>query len=56
LFLALPVIVTHVIDESSPFYNMNYDDMAQSNIQVIILLDGVEASTSGSLVTIAIPA
>jgi hypothetical protein len=49
LFLALPVVVAHLIDESSPFYNLNYDAAARADLQVIVMLDGIEASTSGML-------
>lgn len=45
LFFIWPMIVTHRIDEASPFYNMSASDMLQEKFEIVVILEGVVEST-----------
>lgn len=45
LFFIWPMIVTHRIDESSPFYNMSASDMLQEKFEIVVILEGTVEST-----------
>lgn len=49
LLLIWPVIVVHVIDESSPFYSMNCTQFANFNFEIITILEGTVESTGQSI-------
>jgi len=45
LFLVWPVMVEHVIDEESPFWEMGPEDIAHEQFELIIILEGIVEST-----------
>ncbi|KAF7224795.1 ATP-sensitive inward rectifier potassium channel 11 [Nothobranchius furzeri] len=45
IFLVSPLIITHVIDKTSPLYNLSRDDLEQQDIEVIVVLEGVVETT-----------
>lgn len=45
IFFIWPMIVTHVIDETSPFYNMSAADMLQEKFEIVVILEGTVEST-----------
>ena len=45
LFLLLPMVIIHVIDENSPFYEMTPDKLRESDYEVVIVLDGIVEHT-----------
>lgn len=45
LFMAWPTNIIHVIDEKSPFWNMTHDDLAHETSELVVMLQGVVAST-----------
>ena len=47
LWLGLPTTVSHTIDASSPLQGFMPNDMAALDMEVLVLLDGIDASTSG---------
>jgi len=49
LFLALPFVVEHPIDEDSPFRSMTAESLMRSDLQIIVLVEGIEASTSDTI-------
>jgi len=49
LTLGLPATLTHVIDEKSPFYGLTEADIAEQGLEVMVLLEGVDAATSHML-------
>ena len=48
-WLGLPTSVSHVIDSDSPLTGMLPADMEHEDMEILILLDGVDATTSGVL-------
>lgn len=44
-FLILPNVVAHVIDKESPLYKMSRLDMLKTNVELIVILEGVIEST-----------
>ena len=46
LFLLLPMTITHVIDEKSPFFDMTPGKLQDSTFEIVIILDGVIEGTS----------
>ncbi|XP_027198442.2 uncharacterized protein LOC113792718 [Dermatophagoides pteronyssinus] len=49
VFLIWPAIIVHVIDENSPFYKMNVDDMTREKFEIIAILEGTVESTGQSI-------
>lgn len=48
-WLGLPTSISHVIDSDSPLVGMMPADMEQEDMEILVLLDGVDATTSGIL-------
>ena len=48
-WLGLPTSVSHIIDADSPLSGMMPADMEEEDVEVLVLLDGVDATTSGIL-------
>ena len=49
LFFIWPSIVTHRIDESSPFYNMSARDFLKKRYEIIVVLEGIVEPTGMSI-------
>eukprot|EP00958_Prasinococcus_capsulatus_P016110 scaffold1770_cov375-Prasinococcus_capsulatus_cf.AAC.7 len=49
VFLGLPAVVEHRIDPSSPLYRLTSIELQERDIEIVVLLEGVDASTSGCL-------
>ena len=45
ILLIWPLIISHVIDENSPFYNLSKDDIADSHFELIVVLEGTVEQT-----------
>lgn len=45
LFFIWPMVVTHLINESSPFYNMSASDILQEKFEIVVILEGTVEST-----------
>ena len=45
LFLLLPMVIIHVIDENSPFYRMTPEQLIESDYEVVTVLDGIVEHT-----------
>ncbi|KAI4892847.1 hypothetical protein NFI96_004931 [Prochilodus magdalenae] len=48
LFFISPLTLYHVIDRTSPFYEMAVDNLYQQDFELVVFLDSVAASTSFS--------
>ena len=48
-WLGLPTSMSHVIDAQSPLAGMMPADMEAEDMEFLVLLDGVDATTSGVL-------
>lgn len=48
LFFIWPMIVSHRIDETSPFYNLSAADMLQEKFEIVVILEGTIESTGQS--------
>ena len=44
-FLILPNVIAHVIDEQSPLYGMSRLDILKTNVEIVVILEGVIEST-----------
>lgn len=49
LFLIWPATVVHVIDEESPFYNLNADTLMREKFEIVVILEGTVESTGQSI-------
>ncbi|KAK9809060.1 hypothetical protein WJX72_008704 [[Myrmecia] bisecta] len=49
LWLGLPTSVTHVVDKFSPLAGMSPDQMQERGLEIVVLLDGVDATTSARM-------
>lgn len=49
LWLGIPSIISHIIDESSPIYGLHEDDMREHEMEFVILLDGIDEMTSTAM-------
>ncbi|CAM6094222.1 unnamed protein product [Calypogeia fissa] len=49
VFLGLPYIVKHPITSTSPLYGLTVQGMEQADAEILVLLEGVDASTSSKL-------
>ena len=45
LFLVWPVIVEHVIDETSPFWDVSPEDLHKEQFELLVILEGIVEST-----------
>lgn len=45
LFFIWPMVVSHRIDETSPFYNMSASDFLQEKFEIVVILEGTIEST-----------
>ncbi|TSK38363.1 ATP-sensitive inward rectifier potassium channel 1 [Bagarius yarrelli] len=48
LFFVCPLTLYHIIDESSPFFQMSVDTIQQQDFELVVFLDGIAESTSSS--------
>ncbi|KAF7698865.1 ATP-sensitive inward rectifier potassium channel 1-like [Silurus meridionalis] len=48
LFFVCPLTLYHIINESSPFYQMTVDTLHQQEFELVVFLDGTAESTSSS--------
>ncbi|XP_056141436.1 ATP-sensitive inward rectifier potassium channel 1b [Lampris incognitus] len=48
LFFVCPLTLYHVIDKSSPFYEISADSLSQQDFELVVFLDGMAESTSSS--------
>uniref|UniRef100_A0A665TY22 ATP-sensitive inward rectifier potassium channel 1-like n=1 Tax=Echeneis naucrates TaxID=173247 RepID=A0A665TY22_ECHNA len=48
LFFVCPLTLYHVIDRSSPFYELSADTLPQQDFELVVFLDGMAESTSSS--------
>ncbi|XP_065138685.1 ATP-sensitive inward rectifier potassium channel 1-like [Paramisgurnus dabryanus] len=48
LFFVCPLTLFHVIDKTSPFYEMAVDTLHQGEFELVVFLDGTAESTSSS--------
>lgn len=49
LWLGLPTGVTHVITAESPLAGLTLSDMEAQDMEVLVLLDGIDATTSAAM-------
>lgn len=45
IFLVAPLIICHVIDKRSPLYDISATDLANQDLEVIVILEGVVETT-----------
>ena len=45
LFLILPLVVIHIIDQNSPFYEFTPQMLQRSDFEIVVVLDGVVEAT-----------
>ncbi|XP_036417629.1 ATP-sensitive inward rectifier potassium channel 1-like [Colossoma macropomum] len=48
LFFVCPLTLCHVIDKTSPFFEMAVDTLNQQEFELVVFLDGTDESTSSS--------
>ncbi|XP_058866314.1 ATP-sensitive inward rectifier potassium channel 1-like [Acipenser ruthenus] len=46
MFFICPLTIFHIIDSSSPFFDMSMDTLAQQEFELVVFLDGTMESTS----------
>ena len=46
IFFVWPLDIVHVIDSSSPFYNLTADDLARERFELIIVLEGTNETSN----------
>ncbi|KAG9332167.1 hypothetical protein JZ751_015743 [Albula glossodonta] len=46
IFLVSPITVVHEIDEDSPFYNMSKQDLETSELEIVVILEGMVEATA----------
>jgi inward rectifier potassium channel len=49
VFLGLPCTVKHPITTTSPLYGLTLKDLENADMEILVLLEGVDASTSSKL-------
>jgi len=47
LFLVTPLVISHEINEKSPFWTMSFDDLRRGDFEIIAILEGMVESTGG---------
>ncbi|MGH0160585.1 UNVERIFIED_CONTAM: hypothetical protein FKN15_054664, partial [Acipenser sinensis] len=45
IFLVAPLIISHTIDKTSPLYDLSFNDLLDSNLEIIVILEGVVETT-----------
>lgn len=45
IFLFAPIVLTHEIDEESPFYDLSADDLLFADFEIVVLLEGIVEPT-----------
>ncbi|KAJ7329253.1 hypothetical protein JRQ81_015427 [Phrynocephalus forsythii] len=45
IFLVAPLIISHVIDKRSPLYDLSANDLANQDLEIIVILEGVVETT-----------
>ena len=40
-----PLIITHVIDENSPLWNMSAEDLTEDEFEIVVILEGMVEAT-----------
>ncbi|KAG8138436.1 hypothetical protein E2320_004333 [Naja naja] len=45
IFLVAPLIICHVIDKRSPLYDISANDLANQDLEIIVILEGVVETT-----------
>ena len=45
LFLLTPLIIYHIIDENSPFYDFTPEILSSSSFELVVVLDGIVEAT-----------
>ncbi|XP_076817840.1 uncharacterized protein LOC143463284 isoform X1 [Clavelina lepadiformis] len=45
LFLVTPLIISHVIDEKSPFWKMSASDLLEEEFEIVVILEGMIEAT-----------
>ena len=45
LFLLLPIVIIHVIDENSPFYDVTPQTLQESDFEIVVVIEGVVEAT-----------
>lgn len=45
VFLMLPLVIYHIIDENSPFYHITPEKLKQEEFEIVIVLDGMVEAT-----------
>ena len=40
-----PLIITHVVNEKSPFWNMSAADLEEENFEIVVILEGMVEAT-----------
>ncbi|XP_054612006.1 ATP-sensitive inward rectifier potassium channel 1-like [Dunckerocampus dactyliophorus] len=48
LFFVCPLTLYHIINRSSPFYELSADTLPQQDFELVVFLDGIAESTSSS--------
>jgi hypothetical protein len=46
VFIIWPIVVYHEIDENSPLYELNKDDLQRMSIEIVAILEGTMQATS----------
>nr|XP_057922898.1 inward rectifier potassium channel 2a [Doryrhamphus excisus] len=46
IFLVSPITVVHVIDEDSPLYDMSEQDLRASELEIVVILEGMVEATA----------
>jgi hypothetical protein len=49
LWLGVPSVMAHKIDETSPLYDISKDEMEQGDYEFVVLLDGLDESTGTAM-------
>ena len=40
-----PLIIAHVVDEKSPFWNMSAEDLSNEEFEIVVILEGMVEAT-----------
>ncbi|CAI5482471.1 unnamed protein product, partial [Closterium sp. Yama58-4] len=49
IYLGLPCTVTHAVTHGSPLYGLSHSMMERSDLEILVLLEAVDCSTSATL-------
>ena len=45
IFLLFPLVIVHVIEEGSPFYELNPESLKETEFELVVVLDGIVEAT-----------